>query len=194
MNIIIKAIPLKQANKFVYNNHSHCPQVRGHLFSIGSFFNNNLIGVVVVSRPIARLNQKEGVAELTRICFIDHIKNSISFSLSRVFRILKLMGYSSVITYSLVSENSACLKASGFIITCGSCGGKSWHKESPHLFNADALEGNNDLIIKKNNELNMLPSSVCIKSPMPSAAAAAACDPRINVSLLLKQKWIKSLE
>ena len=44
-------------------------------------------------------------------------------------RVARDMGYKRVITYTLISENGASLKASGFV-NCGEAGGVSWNMPS----------------------------------------------------------------
>lgn len=49
-------ITLDEANAFVAALHRHHPPVVGHLFSLGAFLGAQLVGVVIVGRPVPRMH------------------------------------------------------------------------------------------------------------------------------------------
>jgi len=108
----IKPISLKQANDFVLNNHRHNKPVQGHKWSVGLYENNQLIGVGITGRPIARLLDDGLTLEILRVC-TNGERNANSFIYGRIAKIAKLMGYEKIITYTLKRETGASLRAVG---------------------------------------------------------------------------------
>lgn len=110
----MKIIPitLRQANKFVADNHRHNKPVQGAKFAIGCVEGDKLIGVAIAGRPVARRLDDGKTLEITRVC-TDGTKNCNSFLYAACKRIAKNMGYSSCITYTLKSESGISLKAVG---------------------------------------------------------------------------------
>jgi hypothetical protein len=99
--------------------------VQGCKFSIGVVDEHNeLRGVAIVGRPVSRYLDDGFTAEVTRCC-TDGIKNGCSFLYAACGRIAKHMGYEKIITYTLVTEHGASLKASNWT-RHGICGGGSW--------------------------------------------------------------------
>lgn len=61
---------LREANDFVERWHRHSARTSndGGKFAIGLEHEGELVGVAIVGRPIARMLQVEGAAELLRLC------------------------------------------------------------------------------------------------------------------------------
>lgn len=125
----IVPITLKQANDFVIKNHRHHGKVQGCKFCIGAVDNNGeLRGVAITGRPVSRYLDNGTTAEITRLC-TDGYKNACSFLYAACFRVAKEMGYEKIITYILVNEDGASLKAAGWLEQ-GICGGGNWNVKS----------------------------------------------------------------
>lgn len=127
----MKVVPitLKQANAFVIQNHRHHGKVQGCKFCIGAVDDNGeLRGVAITGRPVSRYLDNGTTAEITRLC-TDGYKNACSFLYAACVRIAKEMGYKKVITYILITENGASLKAAGWLEQ-GICGGGNWNVKS----------------------------------------------------------------
>ena len=107
-------ITLKSAQAFVKEHHRHNEPPHGHKFSIGLTDGGELVGVVVVGRPIARGNNDGFTAEITRCCVLNGQRNSNSKLYAAAIRAARAMGYRRVITYTLPEESGASLKAVGF--------------------------------------------------------------------------------
>ena len=75
MSLKIVPVELKEANVFISQHHRHHKPVKGHRFSIGVTKENNLVGVAVVGRPVARRTNAKEVLEVTRLC-TDGTKNA----------------------------------------------------------------------------------------------------------------------
>ena len=54
MGMVIRPLSLKQANAYVAELHRHNKPTVGHKFSIGCYKNDELVGVAIVGRPLAR--------------------------------------------------------------------------------------------------------------------------------------------
>ena len=71
MKLQLVPISLKEANEFVANFHRHSKPAVGAKFSIGCSYNNNLVGVCIVGRPIAIKKDNGFTAEVRRCCVLD---------------------------------------------------------------------------------------------------------------------------
>lgn len=126
----MKAVPLtfRQAKDFISKHHRHHKPPVGWKFGIGAMKDGELVGVVVVSRPVARMLDDGKTCEVTRLCS-DGSRNVCSFLYSAARRSAFCMGYETVITYILESEAGTSLKASGWEFD-GMAGGGSWSRPS----------------------------------------------------------------
>lgn len=114
----MKIVPLtlRVANDFVELWHRHSARTSndGGKFAIGLNHEGQLVGVAIVGRPIARLLQVEGAAELLRLCTsADAPKGSGSKLYSRAKRIWQLMGGTKLHTYTLGRESGASMRGAG---------------------------------------------------------------------------------
>lgn len=115
------AVPmdLAEANEFVANFHRHNKPVPGARFSIGASDGAQLVGVAIVSRPVARALQASGggVAEVVRCCVrADAPKGTCSFLYAACWRAWRAMGGTRLVTYTLQSESGASLRGAGWQI------------------------------------------------------------------------------
>jgi hypothetical protein len=85
-----------------------------------------LRGVVITGRPVARMLDDGHTAEVTRLC-PDGVKTGCSFLYGAAARVARAMGYETIITYILESEDGASLRASGWTLA-GIRGGGSWNR------------------------------------------------------------------
>ena len=114
MTFTVVNLTLADANAFVTMHHRHNKKVQGHKFSIGCVADNNLIGVAIVGRPVARKLDDGFTAEVTRLCVLDDApKNACSFLYRRAWRAWAAMGGLRLITYTLESESGSSLRGSG---------------------------------------------------------------------------------
>ena len=113
----LRCIPLtlKDANKFVNQYHRHNKDCRGHRFSIGAIYKDELVGVAIVGRPIARKLDQKLIAEVLRNCVKPTApKGTCSFLYSKVIQVWQVLGGKKVITYTLETEKGSSLKAVSF--------------------------------------------------------------------------------
>lgn len=121
----IAPITFKEASDYINRHHRHLRATVGCKFCVAVIDENEQVhGVAVCGRPVARRLDNGFTLEINRVC-TDGTKNACSMLYGSCCRIAKAMGYTQVITYTLESENGASLKASNF--NCeGTAGGTHW--------------------------------------------------------------------
>ena len=117
-------IELAEANAFVAEHHRHHKPVVGHRFSIGAVLGDQLVGVAIVGRPVARMRDDGLTAEVTRLC-TDGTKNACSFLYGACARAAFALGFKRIGTYILASEPGTSLTAAGWRLI-GEVRGRSW--------------------------------------------------------------------
>jgi hypothetical protein len=125
---MLKPVTFRQACAFVKELHRHHEPPRGHKFSIGVVEGQELIGVAMVGRPVARNLDDGWTAEVIRLC-TDGTANACSLLYGAAARAAKAMGYRRIVTYILESETGTSLRASGWEKDLKSAGG-SWSRPS----------------------------------------------------------------
>ncbi len=94
MNFTVVPLTLKFANLFITQHHRHNKRVVGCKFSIGAEYNNKLVGVAVVGRPITMRLDDMFTVEVLRCCVLENApKNTCSFLYGRSWRIWQQMGH-----------------------------------------------------------------------------------------------------
>lgn len=96
-------ITLREARAFVERHHRHHRKPQGGIFAIAASENEDVLGVVIVGRPVARLAQDGFTAEVTRLCTLG-AKNACSMLYAAAWRAARAMGYRRLITYTLPEE------------------------------------------------------------------------------------------
>ena len=118
-------VTFRVACDFVNNIHRHHSSPRGHKFSIGLVDDDeNLIGVAMVGRPVARGLDDGYTAEVIRLA-TDGTKNSCSMLYGAAWRAARGMGYTKIVTYILKSEPGVTLRAAGWKYS-GDVKGRTW--------------------------------------------------------------------
>lgn len=129
MKFDIVPLPLDEANAFVRQHHRHHGRVVGHKFSVGAADASQQIrGVAIVSRPVARGLDDGFTLEITRVA-TDGAKDACSALYGACRRAAFALGYRKLVTYTLASESGASLKAAGYRCVA-EVRGRSWHCET----------------------------------------------------------------
>ncbi len=121
-------IGLDEANAFVEQHHRHHRPVPGHLFALGAVLADDIVGVVIVGRPVARERDDGMTAEVTRLA-TDGTRNTCSFLYGAAARAAFALGYKRIGTYILASEPGTSLAAAGWRLI-GEVRGRSWSTPS----------------------------------------------------------------
>lgn len=124
MSLRIVPIGLDEANAYVSLHHRHHKPVPGAKFCIG-VVDAIVVGVAIVGRPVARGNDDSMTLELNRLA-TDGTKNACSALLGAVRRAGFALGYTRIITYTLIEEGGASLRSAGWKLI-GERGGGSWN-------------------------------------------------------------------
>ena len=131
-------ITLAEANQFVATSHRHHNPVVGHKFSIGATYDDRIVGVVIVGRPVSRHRDDGATLEVTRLC-TDGTRNACSFLYGAAARATFALGYTRVGTYILATETGASLRAAGWRLI-GETPGRSWSAPSRPRIDTHPLE------------------------------------------------------
>ena len=118
-------ITLREANRFVAEHHRHHPPARGCILVVAVAEDDQVRGVAIVGRPVARKLQDGYTAEVTRVC-TDGAQNACSMLYGACWRACRAIGYRRLVTYTLPSEGGASLRAAGWRLI-GEAGGGSWN-------------------------------------------------------------------
>lgn len=114
MTLELQPVSFAEAREFTREHHRHNDPPQGQKFCIGLNDGNNLIGVVVVGRPIARHNDDGWTAEVTRCCVMEGYPGANSKLYAAAWRAARAMGYKRLITYTLPIESGSSLLGAGF--------------------------------------------------------------------------------
>lgn len=127
----LRVVPcdLDEANAFVRQHHRHHQPVPGHKFSLAVADEANTVrGVAIVGRPKARMVDDGMTLEVNRVA-TDGCPNACSALYGAARRATFALGYTKLITYTLVSEPGASLRGAGWRLI-GEAGGGSWSRPS----------------------------------------------------------------
>jgi hypothetical protein len=128
MTLTLTPITLREADRFVERVHRHHRPPQGALFAIGASLDAEVVGVVIVGMPVARMLADGWTCEVTRLA-TDGSRNACSMLYRAAWRAARSMGYRRLVTYTLPEEGGSSLRAAGFLLI-GEAGGGSWHRES----------------------------------------------------------------
>lgn len=122
----LRIVPMMrdEANDFVRRHHRHAGIRQGYRFALGAAVGDELVGVAIVGRPVARGLQDGWTAEVLRLCTTG-TRNACSFLYGACWRAARALGYTKLVTYTLASEAGASLRASGFRVVA-EVKGREW--------------------------------------------------------------------
>lgn len=128
MKLHLMPISYADACAFVVQHHRHHTAPQGHKFSVAVTDGNEVRGVVMVGRPVARHFDNGLTLEVTRCC-TDGTSNACSLLYGAAWRAARAMGYQRLVTYTLASEGGASLRAVGWKVVHETKGGQ-WTRPS----------------------------------------------------------------
>lgn len=136
----------EEAVAFVDVHHRHHEPPRGHKFSIGAAMDDEVVGVVMVGRPVARELQDGLTPEVNRLAALEKrptgrtnrsgeptYHNVPSFLYGAARRATFALGYRRLVTYILATETGVSLVSSGWKLV-GEVRGRSWTTRSRPRF------------------------------------------------------------
>ena len=118
------------AKAYVQEHHRHHRAPVSGLFAVavGREGAQQLCGVAIVGRPVARSLQDGWTAEVTRVA-TDGTPNACSALYGACWRAARALGWRTLITYTLKSEPGTSLRAAGWRVV-GEVRGGSWSRRS----------------------------------------------------------------
>ena len=126
MTLVLCPITIAEAKEFVARYHRHHKPPQGAKFAIGCTDGKEIVGVIMVGRPVARLLDNGWTAEVTRCC-TDGTEHVPSKLYAAAWRAARAMGYRRLITYLLDYEPGTSVKAAGWRCV-GQAGGGTWDR------------------------------------------------------------------
>lgn len=129
----IVPVTLRRAQAFVAEHHRHNSAPRGHKFSIGLARGDELVGVLICGRPIARSFDDGFTIEVARTCLIDGVGNGNSMLYGAAWKAARAMGYRRIITYTQQGESGSSLRAAGYRVIAERPARASWAESSVKL-------------------------------------------------------------
>lgn len=125
--LTIVPITQKEANAFVAKHHRHHRPVVGSIFQVAVAKNDEVVGVAIVGRPVARMLDNGWTLEVNRLCTTGD-RNACSMLYSACWRAARALGYKRLITYILNTEPGTSLRAAGWKCL-GEAGGDTWNRK-----------------------------------------------------------------
>ena len=125
----IRPVSLKTAQEFVRQHHRHNKPPVGHKFSVGLFSGEQLLGVAVAGRPVARMLDDGLTLEVTRTC-TDGTRNANSMLYGSIVRAATALGYAKCVTYTQHGESGASLRGAGWTVAAHLSSRAGWDAPS----------------------------------------------------------------
>jgi|TARA_R100001129_G_scaffold128563_1_gene90600 hypothetical protein len=119
-------ITLREANRFVEQHHRHHQPSRGCRFCVAVAQAGEVVGVAIITRPVARRLDDGWTAEVSRVA-TDGTRNACSKLYGAAWRAARSLGFRRLITYTLPEEGGASLRGAGWRCV-GEAGGGSWSR------------------------------------------------------------------
>lgn len=108
---------IRGAQAFVTEHHRHNKAPRGARYAIEALFGGEVVGVVIVGRPVSRMLDDGTTCEVLRCCVrADAPRNTPSYLYGAARRVWQSWGGKQVITYTLESEPGDSLRGAGFLM------------------------------------------------------------------------------
>ena len=120
----LQPITIGDAIEFVRQYHRHHPPPASGLFAVACSDDDEIRGVAIIGRPVARRLQDGWTCEVTRLA-TDGAKNACSMLYSAAWRAARALGYRRIGTYILDTEPGTSLRAAGWKQLYATPG-KSW--------------------------------------------------------------------
>jgi len=118
-----------EARAFVAEVHRHHPAPVSALWAHGVASGDDIVGVAIVGRPVARHLDDGWTVEVTRVAVREGYPNACSMLYGAAWRAARAKGYRKAVTYTLASENGASVRAAGWRVV-GEVKGRSWDTPS----------------------------------------------------------------
>ncbi len=113
MSLRVVPCTIGAARAFVEREHSHLRRPVSGLCAVGVATDGRLVCVAILSRPISRVLQTQGCAEVTR-CASDGTPHAASMAYGAISRAGLALGWHRLVSSTLLGEAGTCLRAAGW--------------------------------------------------------------------------------
>jgi hypothetical protein len=114
--LTMRPISIRDATAYCARWHRHLNPPRGALFALSAYRDGlEPVGVILVGRPLARMQQDGVTCEVLRCTVPEGERNACSFLYGAAKRAAKALGYLRCVTKTLVTESGASLRAIGAV-------------------------------------------------------------------------------
>jgi hypothetical protein len=131
MSLRVVPVSFREASVFVAALHRHHRPPRGTKFCLGVADGDQLVGVAMVGRPVARHYDDGLTLEVNRTC-TDGTKNANSMLYGAAWRAARALGYRRLITYTQAGESGASLRAAGWQVVAERAPRRGWDTPAYH--------------------------------------------------------------
>ena len=128
MSLRIVPMSITEAKAYVDRLHRHHKAPPSGKFALAVADGEEVVGVAMVGRPVARHADDGWTLEVNRVC-TDGTRNACSMLYGAAWRAAKALGYRKLITYTLPEEGGASLRGAGWRVV-GEAGGGEWSRAS----------------------------------------------------------------
>lgn len=115
MTLRVVPVSFAEASTFVRLLHRHHAPPPGMKFALGVADGDQLVGVAMCGRPVARHLDDGLTIEVNRTA-TDGTRNANSMLYGAAWRAAKALGYRRIITYTQAGESGSSLKAAGWTV------------------------------------------------------------------------------
>jgi hypothetical protein len=123
----------KAAKKFIWKHHRHNVPAIAAVFCIGLAEGDELVGVAMIGRPIARAHDDGKTLEVSRVAVLEGTKNANSMLYGACARAAAALGYQRLVTYTLPQESGSSLRAAGWRADAEHTEGTpNWERHTKH--------------------------------------------------------------
>jgi hypothetical protein len=128
----LRVVPVSFADacEFVAAHHRHHQPPAGHKFSIGLAETDEMVGVAMVGRPVARHFDDGMPLEVNRTCVAPAVPNGNSMLYAAAWRAAKALGYTRLITYTQTGESGSSLRGAGWRVVAERSARAGWDMPS----------------------------------------------------------------
>jgi len=112
--IELRHLPRDAANEVITRWHRHHKPVRSHYWATGAWVDDELLGVVIVGRPVARALCNGKTAEVVRLACRGGDSNVGSRLLGSAYRAARAMGFTRLVSYTRQDEPGTVYRAAGW--------------------------------------------------------------------------------
>jgi hypothetical protein len=133
-NLQVSPVKWAVAKAFVRDHHKHCRAPAGWRFGAGVMNGGDLLGVVIVGRPVARMLDQKRIVEVNRLCVRRDLApglewNACSLMYGWAAKEAKARGFERILTYTVAGEPGVTLAAAGWTPESRTVG-RSWDSPS----------------------------------------------------------------